>query len=273
MARTLLGTGLAAKLRFLCGSDEDNANKMKIYISYDSSNVANTSAVQSDVTYDGTNPQGTTSWNGHTLPYIYGGNATKVNFGTNKPYISDSANRVGMFWIGESNHDTTSPREFSTTVTRAPVFCQTGSPTKYAFKIDSSGGDQLGIATNAMNIDEAVTIALFHDRTNPNSNCVYFGVAGGALAADSTTNNGNSATIGGSMATIFSGANAGWRSDAKFILLGLYWDDYADNATRLTALQGLHADPFGALFTSTGGLLKPKGMSGGMSVLNGGIDG
>lgn len=269
MARTLKTSGIATSLKFLLAVEDDNAT-IKVFKSFDGSDVENTSAVNAAMTvHANTVVHAPVTWGSATVPYFYDStnNSDKwVSFGTDKPYI---------------------PHTFSTTQVATYVICCRTPSTSFSqtapfggdtstdmFVLAASGGNNtLGlyrvIAGNYMVLEgpspapgpwvasTQQTWAAVHDSTSGHTNRFYRAASGSALSQTATLSSdgngqyGNMTWVGADGAAgiyNFDGANGSWVS-----LIAVFDGEIPLGSAGTGGLHDLHADPYGTLFDSAAG--------------------
>lgn len=264
MARTLLGTGIAPKLIWLVGLEPAAAadSDIQVYASVDSAGTPadNHAAVQAAMTVDAAVTESNVAWvssiNQAAMDVGWSGSFYGLNFGATKPHIKSATGRAVTFFVifddiaGTSNvqlYQTSGTGGIGLTFSSGQAFWQCGgtnfATTKSDFAASAHG-----------------TLAWFHDPPNTND-AMFWGDKTGSLAVDTNYSiNGQSAIHDCDITTLGNNGSGSWGgAHGKIIMAGAFVDDYGVDTTgkanRLAALQGLHNDPYGALFASsvTGG--------------------
>lgn len=264
MARTVKTTGIALKAFLIFGVEDDGT--VKILKSINSSSADNTTSVRGDMTVSGTLTYEDITWSGgssgisKTLKTVRSNASSYVQFGTNKPWVPTSttwANGMLGIYIGEAV--TNGAPGFVTPETagyRIPYLEYFTGPV-VGWKGSST---LLGNGTTTLTAGNLVTTSVKHKASDTTNNLVYLGIHNAALANEGYTGNSDFAGVGDSNISRLLVDSASQYWEKKCSIYMLVGDDYASNAARLTALQGLHDDPYGTLFESAGGTVSITGV-------------
>lgn len=257
MARTVKTTGIANKAFLIVGVEDDGV--VKVFKSINSSSADNTSSVQGDMTISGTLTYADVTWAGgnsgvsKTLKTFRSASSSYIQFGTNKPFVPTSTTwSRGMLgvYIGKF-HASNSGFITSVASGRIPWMSSNFSTPNYRPRW-TGGAEVLADSTATFADDVLMSCALRHKADDTANSKLWEGLDNVALADSGYGGNGNGAGVGNdSISRILDELGQYWvRACAIYMLVG---SDYADAAAELTALQGLHNDPYGTLFEAGGG--------------------
>lgn len=253
MALTIKTTGLAAKARWVMAVDDNNV--IKCFKSLNSSGSDNTAAVNTDMTISGTLSYSTMAWGGgsgggnSTLRTVKSVSSSYVQFGTNKPWITSSANPTNGLLCVYIGQQPASGSLITPSAGRIPYPGSYGSPQISAFVY--TGGIFFTNSVTQVPADSKVLLASRIKGSDSTNNRFYLAFDDGAVADDGYTGNSNFESCGNNDVDRFLvDSGVYWTRETALYLIAD--DDYASSAARISDLESLLQDPYGYLFDSSG---------------------